>query len=1353
MALSLLAEAIMSSDNSGELEKLLSDNGLAPSKWVEIFQNHGLMTLMDVEGKEGDVEIYESLCIDASTNEKSALQKILKLNIFPKEDIASCLTRVGLDVQYWTKVFKEELGIHSLEAIQFVGDESYQVLVKFVNVKKPWEKKALRKLLNMETSYEDQRKAQKEKLAKRQEESSEFLGVLAKLQQEGKDRHDEEVRRVEEMFRERLQIPEDMWLGKDACFSEVIDRMKAIHSNICSVKIQEKEESDYSVITKASEGLALSGILISENPYDVITPRQHLIRVTEDIRLDGPFKFQFEEIKQFESQSMEKQFCKEVEMFGYSVSAAVEGGLWGVSFEAGFNYSEKTKAGYQDESYTSTIKYCFMPLASCTLKEHQLQLSEDALAHLQKIDERLSELSVVHEECINFFQKFGSHVFIGPLHFGGRFMWKCYTSGFKETERKEAQALQSEAIGVHVSVSCGNVAGESSPTNVSSMSGSLKGDYSKTLTSQTFIQVKITGGPPNATGLVDWKNGLVGNSSTWHLIDRGLLHVPVWDIIEKTHAYEFQNIRLLVATLKRKWQNFKIQHFEGAQSEQVKVMVDFLEICNENPDEAKYEAQLSILVGLKENVARQYLNPKTWAEEYLSQQHFKHFMGVVVQSCMRGSTEHSTRLKRYIRQLVEPTDLDITRVFPNEKATLKWLYNTEDPDPPIECHDFYSVNQYFTLALDKIYSENPLLHEKGIANLPSHLAISVTNIVAVTVLSLRNHLAKTHQLYEDCFLTTMLYPFKYDPEQCLFAVLMTRLDIEYLCNIFLKMSEEFFNLMKEKPPPNIQSYLFSLTITLYDNFYVPKSCMECHLQYLQNKMEVCPQVREMILKYESNTCDLEAFKYELESFTNGIAIKGIENDRVPLSSLLEEKQQNPDPVKEEKSSIHLKDRKIVASLFNKMGLCDQYNKKLTSSDAIAIRDDFLTEGPLINTNAELYHFHILQKLMAFDHRCRIPFSPDKHEESESDSESSHFSDSDSGSYSSCISDINDCKTIHPMDGLLALIHCSDNFLRQNLFSRLAACQLAVPLLLPDPITHEPKFLLWALRSIIKEFKIANTLYSGPIINYPAPIVSFLRVGHHAMSKSELLNSVINVTEHATFFHYNCDGGSAERILVNGLVEVSWYLPSKNEEFFSNAITFVNLHGDARELTKQTDFLCKACSMHFVLLNDDVMVKDGLDHNTLCLLNDLSQAVGGVVVLETHSKSKSSSKAFKKALRENVTRNKKKLDIIRLCEMNESDRKKSIQEKICASLKDDGGKSLDDVAEKCSIPLDEDDIQCKRGREEAKKFETLADEFQKTNPDKSPKSLLILQSNCLWHKWAELDKEQRRQQRRGQMSID
>ena len=1116
----------MSSQNSEELEKLLSRNGLAPSKWVEIFQKQSLMTRMDVESKEGDKELYESLCIDASTNEKSALQKILKLNI--KEDIASCLTRVGLDAQYWSKIFREELFIQSPEALQFVGDESYEDLVKFV--RKPWEKKALHKLLNLEISYENQQNIQKEKLAKRQVESPEFLKVLAKHQKEGKQRYDVEVSRVEEMFRERLKIPEDMW--------------------------QKVEENGFSVITTASGGLALRGVLISENPSDIIAQRQHLLRVSRDIRLDDPVKSQFEEIKQFESQSNEEQYSKEIETFGYSVSAAAKRELWGVSFDIHCDYhknqeEEQKEANFKEKSYTSTVKYCFMPLASCTFKEYQLQFSEDSLAHLHRIDKCLSELSVVHNECMHFFQKFGSHAFIGPLHFSGRYMWKCYTSGFKEIEREEAQALQSDVIGAHASVS---FSGASGAENVSFMKGSLKGDYSQMLTSETFIQVKITGGPPNATGLVDWKNRLVGKSSTWHLIDRGPLHVPVWDIIEKNYACEFQNIRLLVATLKEKWQT-KEQERESFQSEQVKIMVDSLEIWNENPDEAKYEAHLSTLVAMKKRVMRRRsLKPITWAQEYLSQQPLKKFMGLAVQSCMKGSTEHSTHLKGYIQQLVEPTDLDITRVFPNQEDVVRWLYNLKEGD-------------------------------------------------------------------------------------------------------------------------------------------------------------------------------------------NG------DNYGVPLSSLLEEKQQKPDLVEKNVESLNLNDNKIVASLFKKMGLFDKCSNRLTASDGIAIREDL---NPL-KIKAELYPFCILQKLMAFDHRCRVPFSQDKHEESESDSESSHFSDSDSGSYSSCISDINDCKTIHPMDGLLALIHCSDNFLRQTLFSRLAACQLAVPLLLPDPFTKEPKFVLWALRSIIKEFKVTNNLHSGPIINYPAPIVSFLRVGRHIMSKSELLNSVINVTEHATFFHYNCDGGSAERILVNGLVEVSWYLPSANEKFFSDAITFVNLHGDARELSKQTNFLCKACSIHFVLLNDDVMDKYSLDQDTGSLLKDLSQAVGGVVILQTHSKSKICSERLLKALKV-ILRGKKKLSIIKLYEMNAAERTDCIQKKIYSILKDNSGQTLEYITGKCSIPLDEDDPHCVRGREESEIFQSLVDEFQISHPEESPKSLLILQSSEFWQKWVELDREQHHQQKRGHMSI-
>ena len=80
---------------------------------------------------------------------------------------------------------------------------------------------------------------------------------------------------------------------------------------------------------------------------------------------------------------------------------------------------------------------------------------------------------------------------------------------------------------------------------------------------------------------------------------------------------------------------------------------------------------------------------------------------------------------------------------------------------------------------------------------------------------------------------------------------------------------------------------------------------------------------------------------------------------------------------------------------------------------------------------------------------------------------------------------------HPTDGTLALLHCADNFLHQDLLYRLATCQLAIPLLLPDPIIpHKVTYLLWSLRSIEKEW-YSVTAKEGRLVDYPCPIVSFL----------------------------------------------------------------------------------------------------------------------------------------------------------------------------------------------------------------------------------------------------------------------
>ena len=170
-----------------------------------------------------------------------------------------------------------------------------------------------------------------------------------------------------------------------------------------------------------------------------------------------------------------------------------------------------------------------------------------------------------------------------------------------------------------------------------------------------------------------------------------------------------------------------------------------------------------------------------------------------------------------------------------------------------------------------------------------------------------------------------------------------------------------------------------------------------------------------------------------------------------------------------------------------------------------------------------------------------------------------------------------------------------------------------------------------MQSIVKEWKSAQKFapaipFEGPLIKYPAPLVSFLRFGGHNRSKSYILNTILE-SKHYSFFHYNCDGGSAKRLLVSGVVEVYWYFPS-DTSIFPDAVSFANLHGDAREFSKQVKFLSEVSYMNFVLLNEE-----DLDEREIQVLTKLATAPGGIVILRSKPTS-DKLKLLKKSLPKN-----------------------------------------------------------------------------------------------------------------------
>ena len=408
-------------------------------------------------------------------------------------------------------------------------------------------------------------------------------------------------------------------------------------------------------------------------------------------------------------------------------------------------------------------------------------------------------------------------------------------------------------------------------------------------------------------------------------------------------------------------------------------------------------------------------------------------------------------------------------------------------------------------------------------------------------------------------------------------------------------------------------------------------------------------------------------------------------------------------------------------LLKAFDLQSRYPHKLTLKEALEVREGFVDDSNICS-NQELFHIMVIKRILSFDYRCFLKLD------------------------SSAIDDIADelrmnklaivkkgmvVPRINPLDGLITVLLCSDNFLRQDLMYRLATCQIAVPLVLPDPMTGDLTLTLWSLRKIVKQWEDSKSHgHEVPIISYPTPVVSFVRFGAHRRSKSKLINIVINYWGHDTYFHYDCDGGSAPKYLAEGLIDISWHLPSDSNSL-SEPVTFLNLHGDALKLEKQIHFLKDVCLIHFVLLNAKELEEPA--HQDV--LHTLSQSPGGVVLLQY-------GESDETELTSRVQ------DVIDIDNNNEDETKTKVWDNIKNCIlshwnsKATPKNKYADAAWRCGIKVDEDYVQCAEGISLVVEFE----KYLKT----TPKKLLVLQGAEYWHKIAKKEKELYRQnERRGE----
>uniref|UniRef100_A0A8C3TWN4 VLIG-type G domain-containing protein n=1 Tax=Catharus ustulatus TaxID=91951 RepID=A0A8C3TWN4_CATUS len=438
----------------------------------------------------------------------------------------------------------------------------------------------------------------------------------------------------------------------------------------------------------------------------------------------------------------------------------------------------------------------------------------------------------------------------------------------------------------------------------------------------------------------------------------------------------------------------------------------------------------------------------------------------------------------------------------------------------------------------------------------------------------------------------------------------------------------------------------------------------------------------------------------------------------------------------------------------RLGLESHYPRKMGMGDFHTICKTSLQDSqPSKDKELPLY---FLQKLLALDYQvryltCRNENSPGSAPVQETQEQKGQHSDSFENFLDNLMGAAPDCVNrdghVHPMDLQMAIFHCADDFLRQTLATKLAFCQLALPLLLPNPGTSHIEFLLYALSQIQRSWKEAEKLgkqaqtksYNNKLIfQEQTPIVSFIRIGSSASSsKSQLLNALLSKRKHDTFFHRHCRGSTREHLLMEGVVEIAWYCPRGSpDDTFESCVAFCNLHGDARDHGAQLQFLQDISAVNVALVSE----LEHMDNRGKKLLEELWQSQRPLICLLTEKENIATGQSSKKVKIGIKNRNEAEL----MDQLTKIIRNLLEGSNPCFSLD-----SCADKARQHGFMVDADKPTCVTAKAKAKE---LVDLLKKEKLSEIKSQLLPLQGK-LWYQWCKKDKELTRLQEKGNKSIE
>lgn len=202
------------------------------------------------------------------------------------------------------------------------------------------------------------------------------------------------------------------------------------------------------------------------------------------------------------------------------------------------------------------------------------------------------------------------------------------------------------------------------------------------------------------------------------------------------------------------------------------------------------------------------------------------------------------------------------------------------------------------------------------------------------------------------------------------------------------------------------------------------------------------------------------------------------------------------------------------------------------------------------------------------------------------------------------------REINPLDLTIAVFKCASPILIHVLASKFFSCQLAMPFAFPKYCDEEITLSLIPLKSVVIECRTKEESIHKVSLECPCHVVSFVRFGYLSVSKSKLVNEILNDQYHSTFFDRDCPLGSSSRYISDGLIEAAWYLPSK-KSFLSCVATFLNLRGDAHRFQEQLRIISNISSVLVILIELNNLDENIIPSNLVSLLDNVK--LHGIII--------------------------------------------------------------------------------------------------------------------------------------------